>query len=42
MNAKKLLTIFGISLVVGLYTTFVLQNLWNWFAVPAFNVPRVG
>jgi|ERR1019366_810742 integrase len=39
---KKTLWLSGISLVVGFYTTFVLQNLWNWFAVPALHVSNIG
>jgi hypothetical protein len=42
MTVKKVLTLYAISLAIGFYTTFVLQSLWTWFAVPAFNVPRVG
>ena len=26
------------AMIVGFYTTFVLQNLWNWFVAPAFNI----
>lgn len=29
---------FIVGLVVGLFSTFVMQNLWNWFVVPAFNI----
>jgi len=39
---KKTLWLWGVSLIVGFYTTFVLQSLWNWFAVPALHVPSVG
>jgi hypothetical protein len=28
--------------VVGLYTTFVLQSLWNWFVTKALNVPEIS
>ena len=31
-----------VGLVVALYTTFVLQNLWNWFATTAFHVPAIS
>jgi hypothetical protein len=34
------LWIFG--LLVGFYTTFVIQSLWNWFAVPAFHVQEAS
>lgn len=39
---KKTLLIWGIAFIVGFYTTFVLQSLWNWFAVPALRVPPIG
>jgi hypothetical protein len=42
MNWKKLVGTWGIAMVVGLYTTFVLQTLWNWFAVQALNAPAVS
>jgi hypothetical protein len=29
-------------LAVDFYTTFVLKDLWNWFAVPALNVPTIS
>lgn len=32
--------IFG--LLVGLYTTFVLQNLWNWFVATTLNVSQIS
>ena len=41
-DLKKLLWAFPIGIVVSLYTTFVIQNLWNWFAVPAFHVPEIS
>jgi hypothetical protein len=28
--------------VIGLYTAFVLQLLWNWFVTAAFHVPRIS
>lgn len=31
-----------VAIIVGLYTTFVLQSLWNWFVVTAFNIPSVS
>jgi hypothetical protein len=31
-----------ISSVVGLYTTFVLQSLWNWFVTEAFHLSPVS
>ena len=30
------------AMIVGFYTTFVLQNLWNWFVAPALNVGMVS
>jgi hypothetical protein len=33
---------WGIAIVVGLYTTFVLQMLWNWFAVDALRAPEIS
>jgi len=38
---KKLLWAFPIGIVVSLYTTFIIQNLWNWFAVPALHVTEI-
>ena len=37
-SLKKWIWIFGGALLVGFYSTFVMQMLWNWFAVPALNV----
>jgi hypothetical protein len=42
MNVKKVLFLWGIAVLVWLYTTLVLQNLWNWFAVDALNAPHVS
>src|SRR4030095_15716360 len=39
---KKWAFPYAIAFCVGFYTTFVLQSLWNWFAVPALNVPRLS
>src|SRR5215469_4322046 len=39
---KKLLWAFPVGIVVSLYTTFIIQNLWNWFAVPALHVPEIS
>jgi hypothetical protein len=27
--------------LIGLYTAFVLQHLWNWFVTVAFGIPAV-
>lgn len=42
MKAKGLLGVWGIAVVAGLYTTFVLQVLWNWFAVAALHAPEIS
>jgi hypothetical protein len=43
MNSGKKMVWFGlVSTVVGLYTTLVIQNLWNSFAVSALNIPNVS
>lgn len=39
---KKGAVLWVIGLVVGFYTTFVLQNLWNWFVTVAFNLPQIS
>ena len=40
--SKKLPWAFLVGIIVALYSTFVIQNLWNWFAVPAFHVPNLS
>jgi len=42
MKIKNFILLYGISMVVGLYTTFVLVILWDWFAVPAFHVSEIS
>lgn len=42
MKVKNFVLLYCISMVVGLYTTFVLVMLWDWFAVPAFHVSEIG
>ncbi|MGA2235331.1 MAG: hypothetical protein ABSG23_07650 [Terriglobales bacterium] len=39
---KKIVVAWIIGSVVGLYTTFVIQNLWNWFATSALHVPEIS
>jgi tetrahydromethanopterin S-methyltransferase subunit G len=39
--AKKTVFFTFVGIVVGLYTTFVLQHLWNWFAATAFHLPQI-
>jgi hypothetical protein len=34
--------VFVLGLVSGLYTTFVLTILWNWFVVPAFHLSEIS
>jgi hypothetical protein len=34
---KKALLLWGVSFVVGFYCVFVMQQLWNWFAVPLLH-----
>jgi hypothetical protein len=42
MNIKKSVLLYGVSMIVGLYTTFALTVLWNWFAVPAFHLSAIS
>lgn len=39
---RKLPTMILVGLLVGLYTTFVLENLWNWFATQALHLPVIS
>jgi hypothetical protein len=39
---KKVIVASIIGSVVGLYTTFVIQHLWNWFATSALHVPEIS
>jgi hypothetical protein len=41
-RVKKAGTTVAVAYAVGFYTTFVVQTLWNWFAVKAFNAPSVS
>src|ERR1043165_2834801 len=41
-SMKKKLSIWGLAFVIGLYASFVLQQLWNWFLVPALRVNEVS
>ena len=38
----KLLGAWLIGSILSLYTTFVIMNLWDWFASPAFHVPEIS
>ena len=42
MEWKRLGWTWTASMIVSLYTTFVLLNLWNWFITPAFNIPSLS
>jgi hypothetical protein len=42
MDWKKWAIAWAVAIVVGFYTTFVVQSLWNWFAVPSLNAPTVS
>ena len=39
---KKIVIFWCISAFVGLYTTFVLQSLWNWYVTEAFHLPQIS
>ena len=39
---KKSVLFFALSIIVHLYTTFVLTILWNWFVVPALHLSDVS
>ena len=34
--------IFLLPLVSGLYTAFVLMNLWDWFVAPSFSLSQIS
>jgi len=38
----KKLPLSMVVFATGFYTTFVLQNLWNWFVVPALHTAEVS
>lgn len=38
----KGISFFVLGLVSGLYTTFVLTILWNWFVVPSFHLSEIS
>jgi hypothetical protein len=42
MKIKNFILLYGVSMVVGLYTTFVLTVLWDWFVVPAFHLSAIS
>jgi hypothetical protein len=39
---KKTVVFTLVGTLVGLYTTFVLQHLWNWFVTTAFHLPEIS
>jgi hypothetical protein len=40
--AKQKLWLYGIGFATGLYATFVLQQLWNWFLIPALHFSEIS
>jgi hypothetical protein len=42
MKARNVILTFAFSVATGLYTGFVLQNLWNWFLAPALHGAEVS
>ncbi len=38
----KGILIWSIGIVVALYTTFVVQSLWNWFVTEAFHLSPIS
>jgi hypothetical protein len=39
---KKTILLYSISMIVSLYTTYVLTVLWSWFVTPAFGLAHVS
>jgi hypothetical protein len=40
--SKNVVAAWVIAFLVGLYSTFVALNLWNWFAVPYLHLPNLS
>jgi hypothetical protein len=40
--ARFLTLVFFAGPLISLYTTFVLKNLWNWFATGALHLPEIS
>ena len=40
-KVKDLASLWVIGRIVSLYTTFVLQSLWNWFVVSIFHLAPI-
>jgi hypothetical protein len=38
---RVLILIFLVGPLISLYMTFVLKNLWNWFATEALHLPEI-
>jgi hypothetical protein len=38
---KKMPLLFVIGIFVSLFDAFVLQSLWNWYAVPYLRLPEI-
>jgi hypothetical protein len=38
---RTLAIVFVVGPLISLYTTFVLKNLWNWFATEALHLPEI-
>jgi len=41
-NVLRGISLWLVFVVVGLYTAFVLQSLWNWFVVGSLNVSSIS
>jgi hypothetical protein len=39
---KKWIVFTFVGILVGLYTTFVLQHLWNWFVTTALHLRQIS
>jgi hypothetical protein len=39
---RTLILVFVVWPLISLYTTFVLQQLWNWFATEALHLPKIS
>ena len=39
---RTLAMLFLVGPLISLYSTFVLMNLWNWFATEALHLPEIS
>lgn len=39
---RLLIIVLVVAPLLSLYITFVIKNLWNWFAAEALNLPQVS